>query len=261
MPELPDVEVYRRYLDARILHQRIRHTRVESPRILKGASAQGLGRALKDRTFQSTRRHGKYLFIEIRDRGWLLLHFGMTGAVAYFDGGGERPDYAQLLVEFDNGHSLAYISRRKLGWVSLVASPEEYIGERELGPDALSLTEKQFLELAQTGGGELKSWLMNQSRIAGIGNVYSDEILFQARLHPKRPLDKLDDKDMRALHKAMRRVLKEAIKAKADPERMPSDFLLPNRNKQGRCPGCGGNPRKITAAGRSAWYCPKCQVL
>jgi formamidopyrimidine-DNA glycosylase len=101
--------------------------------------------------------------------------------------------------------------------------------------------------------------LMNQELMAGIGNIYSDEIMFQAGLHPKAAADKLDEDGLHKLFDAMRYVLNTAIKTEADPSKMPGDFLLPYRNKGGHCPKCGGNVLHVSACGRTAWYCPKCQ--
>jgi formamidopyrimidine-DNA glycosylase len=113
------------------------------------------------------------------------------------------------------------------------------------------------------GRGAIKAALMNQSRLAGIGNVFSDEILFQARLHPMTPVGKLDDKDIARLYRTMRRVLKVAIDKGAGaedlPERLPKSFLLRQRQAGAKCPRCGGEIRTMKANGRTAYYCPRCQ--
>jgi formamidopyrimidine-DNA glycosylase len=259
MPELPDVETFRRYANATSLHQRIEHTRMESPELLKGTSPQGLGRALKGRTFASSRRHGKYLLLALDSGGWLVMHFGMSGELKYFQDRRDTPDYTRLLIRFGNGRLLAYIAPRKLGGISLVDTPQELIEGRDLGPDALELGEKEFIELAGRHHGGAKSWFMDQKNIAGIGNIYSDEILFQAGIHPKAVLGNMEEADLRRLYKKMRSVLRRAISAHADPERMPAGFLLPHRRQGGRCPKCGSTLAKSRTGARTAWYCPACQ--
>lgn len=107
--------------------------------------------------------------------------------------------------------------------------------------------------------GGLKCWLMDQSALAGIGNIYSDEILFQARLHPKRAGTTLGTDEAERLHAAMREVLEAAIAAQADPEHLPEAYIIPLRGSEAPCPRCGGTIAPIKACGRTAWYCPRCQ--
>lgn len=261
MPELADVEVYRRYLNATALHQRIKHVHVQSASILFETSAQGLGRVLKHKSFHKSDRHGKYLFIAVNKAKWLVMHFGMTGELKYFQRKQDAPDYSRLLISFDNGYHLAYITRRKLGRVAITESPQAWISKHKLGPDALKLTEQQFFKLAAQRRGGVKSWLMDQQSIAGIGNIYSDEILFQARIHPRSTVNDLDEAELAQLYKAVNSVFDSAIRAHADPGQMPAGFLLPRRVKDGRCPACDTPLETLRAAGRRAWYCPLCQAF
>jgi len=262
LPELPDVEVYRRYLDATSLHSPVSGVEIPSPEVLRGTTPQGLGRALKGRSFEETRRHGKYLFVQLGDEDrYLVLHFGMTGQLAYTAAGGPPPEYTACRFRFDDGGCLAYVSPRKLGRVAVTGSLSGFIEEHELGPDALSLSKREFRRLAEGRRGSVKSFLMNQEVIAGIGNVYSDEILFQAGIHPRSAVNDLDATDLDALRRAIRKVLRQAIAAGAEPREMPDSFLLPRRHEEGHCPRCGAPLRHITVSGRTAWFCPDCQPL
>ena len=260
MPELPDVEVYRQYLNSTALHQRIEHVHVASDSILSETTPQGLGQALRHRSFHSVERHGKYLFIDT-DNKWLVMHFGMTGNIRYFQERQEIPDFTRLLFAFENGYRLAYIAPRKLGRIALSDSPQAWIKRHNLGPDALELTEDQFIRAAAQRRGSVKSWIMNQQRIAGIGNIYSDEILFQARVHPQHLLNNLDRRVLKRIYESTQAVIKDAINARADPERMPAGFLLPHRKQGEYCPACDTPLESVKAAGRTAWYCPNCQRL
>ncbi|NGX15329.1 Fpg/Nei family DNA glycosylase [Wenzhouxiangella sp. XN24] len=260
MPELPDVETWRRYLDATALHQEVDLVRVPAPRVLAGTTPQGLGHALKGRRIDETCRHGKYLFARLDTDGHLVLHFGMTGQLRY-SRDGESDCQATACIHFSNGAQLDYIAPRKLGRIALSGSVNGFVAAHQLGPDALSIDAEQFADLVQGRHGAVKSWLMNQHIMAGIGNVYSDEILFQARIHPRHQVKALDSDGLSALHEALHEVLEAAIEAGADPERMPESFLLPHRLDGGRCPCCDAPLDTTRVGGRTAWYCPRCQTL
>lgn len=259
MPELPDVESYRRYLESKALRHSVQGVEVESPGVLEDINPQGLGRLVKGRRFDSAQRHGKYLFTHLDDGKWLGMHFGMTGRLQYFKDEDTRPKHTRCLFKFDNGFDLAYVMPRKLGRIAPLNSVEDFVRERKLGPDVLSLDVKCFRALARKRSGKVKAWLMNQSVMAGLGNVYSDEVLFQTGIHPDCQVKSLGDKRLGELHRATMKVLKSAIKAEADPTRMPKSFLLPHRQAGERCPRCGGEVQSMKAAGRTAWLCPRCQ--
>ena len=266
MPELPDVENFKRYLDRRVRNKKIAHVEVSaSRRMLEHVSGRQLARALTRHKITRSRRHGKHLFARIDKGPWLTFHFGMTGYFDYFKKPEDDPKHDHLRLDFrKNGH-LAFVDPRKFGKLGLVNSPDDLIAAQKLGPDALGkkLTAKKFRALMSKRQGEVKAALMDQSLIAGIGNVYSDEILFQARLHPKTPVEKLDARQIGKLHSAMRRVLKMAIRKGAGSdelfERAPASYLLRHREDGAKCPRCGGKVRTLKAAGRTAYYCPKCQ--
>jgi formamidopyrimidine-DNA glycosylase len=259
MPELPDVEIFRRRVDSKALNQAIERVEVVAPALLEGVSARALARALVQHRFALTERHGKHLFVRIERGDWLVLHFGMDGDLAYYGRAGERPPYAGIVIDFDNGFHLAYVSARKLGRIALAHDPQAYAAKKHLGPDALALDRGTFVALARRARGAVKTWLMNQRVMAGVGNIYSDEILFQARLQPKRELGTCSDADLGRLFDSLRKVFRSAIAARADPERMPREFLLPARRADGSCPNCGARLRTLRSAGRTTYFCARCQ--
>lgn len=260
MPELPDVESYRLYLNATSLHQTIRHVHVAQPTVLKGTTPQGLGRHLDGHRMERTRRHGKYLFAALDGHaGALVFHFGMTGALKYFQDTEDTPEYTDVCLDFAHGFHLAYIAPRKLGMVAVVQNIDEFVAQEQLGPDTLRLDWPAFRELAAERRGGVKSWLMDQRVMAGIGNIYSDEILFQAGLHPRRAVKDLATSELKVLFEKMRSVLETAIEARADPERLPDSWLLPRRDMDEHCPKCGTPVTSVQAAGRTAYICPRCQ--
>lgn len=236
IPELPDVEAFKQYMDSTSLHKTIKEVEVKSKTILENVTAQELQSKLENRKFQSTRRYGKYLFVKLDNDYWLVLHFGMTGDLKYFKDIEKEPPHDRLLIRFSNGFHLAYDSQRKLGEVNLAEDVESFIQEKELGPDALDLDFESFKEVLKGRRGTTKYTLMNQQIIAGIGNIYSDEILFQTGIHPKTKVNKLDEEKLKELFKVMRRVLQTAIDKQADPERFPDSYMIPNRHKGGKVP-------------------------
>jgi formamidopyrimidine-DNA glycosylase len=259
MPELPDVETFKRYLDATSLHQRISRVDVRNAYVLKGVSAHELARRLKGHSFESSRRHGKHLFVRADADLWLRLHFGMTGSLQYFKHEEQAPRHTRVLFVFANVYRLAFEDQRKFGEVGLLKDVDKFLKKRALGPDALAVTLSQFREIFRKHRGAVKTILLNQKLIAGIGNIYADEILFRARLHPATQASALKEKTVAKLFRAARDILKKAIEAKADMDRMPKSWLLPHRGKGGKCPRCGRELKSATIGGRTAWFCTQCQ--
>lgn len=257
MPELPDVAVNKQYLDATALHQQIEEVEVRDTLVLSDITSEALRNGLRSHTLESSRRHGKYLFAEISEDGWLLLHFGMSGDLDYFKGR-DAPEYTQVLLSFTNGYHLAYTSRRKLGMVGIVEAVEEFVEEQDLGPDALSpdFDLAAFRDALSGRRGMVKSTLMNQEIMAGIGNVYSDEILFQAGVHPRTAVNDLREETVKDLYRAMQDVLQTAIDCKAKPDEMPATYLIRHRQEDADCPRCGGRVKRVDVSGRSGYYCP-----
>jgi len=261
MPELPDVEVFRRYLNSTALHQMIQSVEVRASDVLSEVSSEQLQSQTKGHEFASTHRHGKYLFTSLSDDDWLGFHFGMTGYFSYSKDSEEAPKHTRVLFSFDNGYQLAFVLQRKLGRVFVMKEIGGFVKEQGLGPDPLDgdFNAEAFRTTLKESSGSLKSTLMDQERIAGIGNIYSDEILFQARLNPKARANELNDQDVDRIFKSMREVLETAIDSGADPLRMPDTYLLANRANDGRCPVCYGKINTTRVSGRSAYFCPKCQ--
>jgi formamidopyrimidine-DNA glycosylase len=259
MPELPDVETFKRYLDSTSLHQRISGVDVESAYVLKGVSARELAHRLKGRCFESSRRHGKHLFVRADGKLWLRLHFGMTGSLQYFKCEEQASKHTRVLFVFASTHCLAFEDQRKFGEVGLVKDVDKFLKKRALGPDALEISPSQFREIFEKHRGAVKASLLNQKLIAGIGNVYADEILFRARLHPATEISRLGDKALGKLFRATHYILRKAIAAKTDVNQMPKSWLLPHRGKGGKCPRCGRKLRSARIGGRTAWFCAHCQ--
>ncbi len=261
MPELPDVVVFRKYVDEKALHRPIEEVQLFAEEILDGISPAHLQSKTEGHRFESTARHGKYLFVNLDGSGWIVFHFGMTGYFQYFKDGEQGLKHTRALFSFNNGHHLAFVLQRKFGSIAFTEHVEDFVRERRLGPDALdkSLDLEVFKVIIKRTRGNIKSVLMDQRRIAGIGNVYSDEILYQSKILPKAEVGQLGDRDLERVFRAMKEVLNTAIDSQADPGKMPEHYLLPHRKKGGRCPVCGGDLRSDKISGRTYYYCPNCQ--
>lgn len=259
VPELPDVRVFAAYLDATSLHQEIDAVSVRDGRLLAGVSRKKLISALRGRKLDATRCHGKHLCVALDVGPSLVLHFGMTGALQYHKFAEDEPAYTQFLMRFTNGYHLAYVSRRRLGRIRLVDDFDVFIERQKLGPDALDVDEETFRERIRRGRGAIKSTLMNQNTLAGLGNVYVDELLYFAGVRPTARVDRADDDTLHNVYLAMRHVLRTAIKDKADLDAMPDSWLLPQRGRNGKCPKHGRKLTRTKVGGRTTYYCPKCQ--
>lgn len=259
MPELPDVEVFRQYLESTSLHQDIDGVEVPGSTLVQGTSVSHLTDVLRGNRFVNARRHGKYLFGGLQDGQLLVLHFGMTGFLRYFRGEERSTGHERLIIHFSNGYHLVYDCQRKLGEVSLARDLQAFIDEKELGPDPLDpdFDLETFRNVMRGSRAAVKSALMDQKRLAGIGNIYSDEILFQAGIPPWIKANALTDWAWETLYTEMtQNVLPAAIEARADPSRFPDSFIIPHRHGDGTCPLCGGPLEKSRIGGRSAFYCP-----
>jgi formamidopyrimidine-DNA glycosylase len=265
MPELPDVELYRRYLEEHALRQTIERVVVNDARILRDLPPDAFISRLTRNRFEESRRHGKHLLVRLKRDGWLTLHFGMTGDLVYFREEADNPPYDRVRFDFTGGRHLAYVNRRMLGRVGLADDADAFIAAEALGPDALdpAFDLEAFTQAIEGRRRDVKSVLMDQALIAGVGNIYADEILFQARLHPQTPVTSLDDRQRTELFRQIKQVLTRAIDSGAGAEqlleRLPDDYLLPHRDKGGKCPRCGSPIATLKAAGRTSYYCPRCQ--
>ncbi len=255
MPELPEVETYARYFAKHALHQRIARVDVRDERILADIRKETFVRKLRGREFTEVRRHGKHLFARAAEGVWLHLHFGMTGDLAFYRDPDPIPRFAKVVFDFDNGAHLAFEDARLFGLANVIDSPEDFIRERGLGPDPFDLKYAGFAKLLEKRRGALKSLLMSQEIIAGLGNLYVDEILFQTSIHPRRPVDKLRDPEKRALFTTTLRILRTAIE-RGD---LPPRALFHHREEGERCPRCGGTIRRSVVFGRTTYSCAKHQ--
>lgn len=258
MPELPEVETFRRYIERTSLHRTVREVVVNNRTVLGKTTADELKRAVEGSSFGSAQRHGKQLFLELGEGEFLTWHFGMTGEPVFYDDGESAPRFDRVDFAFEKGH-LGFDDPRMLGRIGLTSSVEEFVKAKKLGPDALLIRKKDFVERFEAARGAVKAALMDQHKLAGIGNIYSDEALFQSRIDPRTDVRKLDRKDLELIHHNIGKVLKASMDVGAELDKLPDDFLLRYREKGAACPNCGGSMSTVTIGGRTAYLCRACQ--
>jgi len=259
MPELPEVESFKRYMDKTSLNRTIGNIDVKSPEILQNVDKGDLKSKLEDQKIQYTKRHGKYLFAHLNNDYWLVLHFGMTGKLVYFKNIEDAPYYDRILIMFNDHSYLAFDDPRKFGKISLVSKMDDFIKEKRLGQDVCTMNFKTFKNIIESRRGAIKTLLMNQHVLAGIGNIYSDEILYQACIHPKTAANTIDNKKIKQMYNLMKNILHTALDKQMKHEKLPKSFIIPNRVKNGRCPQSDTELKTMKISGRTAYYCPLCQ--
>ena len=258
MPELTEVEGYRSLAASSALDRGVSAVHAPDGWWLKnGLTERALRRALVGRRFVDARRIGKVLFLDTDDDGpTLALRFGMTGKLLV-DGRNrvgrllseprkDKPIYARLRIDFEDGGEMRVTDPRRLGGAAL--DPDETL----LGPDATGLDLRGLRELLAGSQAPVKSRLMDQKRIGGIGNLMADEMLWRAGIRPTRPAGGLDDEEVRRLHKHLVRTLAVLMQRGASSS---GDFM-PYRQRGGRCPKDGTPLERTQIGGRTTWWCP-----
>jgi formamidopyrimidine-DNA glycosylase len=266
MPELPEVETYRRYLTGTILHQTITHVEVGDPKKLLLVPFDEFLSRLTGRRVIDSKRVGKNLFLKLDNEDWLYMHFGMTGDVHYYRDDADRPKHARIVFYFDTGFKLGFICPRKFERLSVVADPDAFLSHKKVNADATEITFEAFKEQLNRRKAIIKSVLLNQSTVAGLGNWIVDEVLFSARVSPKVKSSDLSDSQIRRIFDAMREVVSLAIEKEANYVYFPSTYLIHARG-WGKpeyttdCPNCNKPLQIEKVGGRTTFYCVTCQTL
>jgi formamidopyrimidine-DNA glycosylase len=272
MPELPEVEIIRRQLHGELRGARIARCEVLLPRLVTHPTPRTYERALAGSNIRGVGRRGKYLLIDLDDHLELIIHLGMTGSLSLVSSGEERPRHTHLVFHIADGRSLLYVDPRTFGETALVPPGDHRFlrGLHTIGPEPI---EEGFtcdvLAGALVGSARIKSALLDQSRVAGIGNIYADEMLYRAGIHPCRRLDDITPSEIELLHTSICEVLNEAISNGGSSIRdyvdlggEPGTFQSMHRvyRREGEaCLVCGEPIRRIRVSGRSSYYCPHCQ--
>jgi formamidopyrimidine-DNA glycosylase len=254
LPELPDVEGFKRYLNRHAAGRRIEALDVRDPMMLRGGSTRGLRGAELGRA----RRHGKWLLAGAGPNATILMHFGMTGLLHWTASPGDRHPHDRVVLRLDGGE-LSYRNMRRFGAVHVARGEDGVAGViGDLGPDALDLSRDDFHALLAGRRRSLKAALMDQTVVAGLGNLLVDEIAWRARVNPRASLERMRADRRDRLYDRMTEVLRASIPR----GRIPPDpgWLTGARDERpGSCPRCGSRLRRATLAGRTTCWCPRCQ--
>lgn len=272
MPELPEVEIIRSQLEQELAGSRIAGCEVLLPRLVTHPTPLGYRRGLKGRRILDVKRRGKYLLLELDGERVLMIHLGMTGSLLVASPEEERPRHTHIVFHLESGRDLLYVDPRTFGETALLKKGDfrPLTGLHNLGPEPLddSFT-VACLASALRGRCRVKAALMDQSRIAGIGNIYADEALHRAGISPLRRLDELSPAQIERIFSSLREVLSEAISRGGSSV---SDYVdlrgekgaFQERHRVYRregepCPRCGCAIRREKVSGRSSYFCPRCQ--
>lgn len=271
MPELPEVETYRRFIDDTCLLQPITDVEVQDPKRQLQVDLDEFRRALLGNQFTGTERIGKQLFLLTEQGAIVTMHFGMTGDVAYYRDEAETPRFARAVFIFQNGFRFAFIDSRKFGRLGLTESIKIFRHQKKLGPDALTLTAEELSKGLGKKKAPIKQLLLDQRIAPGVGNWIADEVLFQACLHPERPAHTLTSEEIERLAAAIREVLETAVRAEAIYRDFPAHYLIharewdtaPTANSADahlHCPQCQTRIQKEYVGGRATYFCSNCQI-
>ena len=273
MPELPEVETIRAQLAPLVQGRRLQRVAIDDPRLTRPLDPVLVARELEGETVETLDRRGKYLVFRFRSGRALLIHLRMTGSLHFAPGGARGDDpHRHAVVTLDNGSDVVYRDVRRFGTWLLVEPGEldPYLADR-LGGDPLerAFTSRFLAERLRNRRAPVKAALLDQRTVAGLGNIYADEALWWARVHPLRPAGTIAPEELKAIRRGVREALARGISRQGSSLR---DYVTPAGGRgsmqdelrvYGRegepCPRCGTPIEKIRAAGRGTWYCPSCQ--
>jgi formamidopyrimidine-DNA glycosylase len=271
MPELPEVETVKRGLNEHLPGLSIQEVSVFSPGILKNEAPETFRLRILGDCFVHVDRKGKYLLLYLASDQVILIHLRMTGNLYYVPPEHPREKHLRLLFLLDSGEELRFVDQRRFGEVYLILASQipEFPPLKKLGMEPLdpSFTLSRFQEMLQGSQRGIKQFLLDQTKIAGIGNIYADEALFLAGIRPTRKANSLSSQEIYKLFQAIREVLLRSIAAQGrtfshyhNAQGEPGDYqpLIHDHQKE-FCPLCGGPIEYVKVGQRGTFYCPRCQ--
>jgi formamidopyrimidine-DNA glycosylase len=265
VPELPEVETERGRLAPRLEGRRIAAARIDDPRLTRPEEPTWIAAALEGEEVERVERRGKYLLMRLRGGQVLLVHLRMTGGFRY-----QPATYERAVLELDDGTRIAYRDLRRFGtWLLLEPDEAEEHLRIRLGPEPLGrgFTTAFLAGRLAARRAPVKAAVLDQRTVAGLGNIYADEALWHARIHPLRPAGELSAEEVAALRRGIRTALRRGIRRQGADlgdgtyagGRMQREFRIYGRTGE-PCDRCGTPIEKTRAGGRGTWYCPSCQV-
>ena len=281
MPELPEVETLRRELERALVGQTFKSIRVLAPASIRPLATRSFTQRLKNKSITAVSRRAKMLFLHLDSAERLAIHLKMTGQLIFRPAQGkiivgghpENPDkYTRAIFRFAHGDQLLFNDLRRFGWLKIINQEIFESLDRAIGPEPLGrqFSSERFARILQRyPGRSIKQALLDQTLIAGVGNIYADESAARARLRPTRRIKTLNRADKTRLYHALRLVLRLAIARGGTSAKnylrsngRPGGFvpqLLVYGRADAPCKQCGKKVKKIRHAGRGTHYCPHCQ--
>jgi formamidopyrimidine-DNA glycosylase len=273
VPELPEVETVRRRLEPALVGRRFEHVEIDDPRLTRPEDPAEVAAELTGERVEALDRRGKYLVVRFESGRVLLIHLRMTGTLLHAAPG--KPTdvpHRRAVVNLDDGSDVVYRDVRRFGTWLLVEPDtlDSYLAQR-LGGEPLgrTFTTRSLAASLANRRAPVKAVLLDQRTLAGLGNIYVDEALWRARIHPLRPARELDADEVRALREGIKRALETGIRRQGATLRdyrqpdgsagsMQNEFKVYGRLGE-PCDRCGTPIEKTRVAGRGTWYCPACQ--
>ena len=281
MPELPEVETVARGLQKSVAGRRIVSVRLGKTDFIDDPAA--MEQHLPGRQIEKVERYGKFMLLRLSARGnadahpengdveaaSLLVHLGMTGQLAPCAAAQPSAKHTHVWFELDDGRELRYTDPRRFGRMAYLTGPGLAEELTVFGADPLLVSTEEFVSRIRSRNGQIKALLLNQSILRGVGNIYADESLWRAKIHPMRRGSELTKKQAQVLRRVLQDVLRKAILARGssisdflDAEGQPGEYQRHHRayGREGkRCYRCGAAIQRVIVAGRSTYFCPKCQ--
>jgi len=270
MPELPEVETVKNELSPYIIGRRITGITLFWEGIVKEPSTQEFCSRVIGRDITGIARRGKYLIASLNSDDLLIIHLKMTGSLLISQDSSEPPKYTRAIIHLDKDTNIFFRDPRKFGLMRLAKDRDSVVGK--LGPEPLEaeFTPQVLAQRLAKRKAPIKALLCDQHLIAGIGNMYADEALFAARVHPLRSGGSLSQEEIECLHSVIRRILWSAIGNKGAsvdtyfrPDGTPGTAHFEFKVAHGRtksCPDCGTPIKRIVVRNRGTYFCPKCQA-
>ena len=254
MPELPEVNTVQKLFDAQVAGQQIISVDVSDDHIIRNLTGDSFTEKLTGQSVTGSYRQGKYLFAQLKTGHVVLLHLGMTGDLVYYDDPVDRPRHERFHWRLSNGQNLGFDDPRKFGRILYLEDLKGYLEEIKLGPDAMRISEQEFLNKMEGRKTRIKVFLLDQSILAGVGNLYADELCYQCKVHPASLISAIPKRKRKELYHKLQEILTFACEHDAYYGVYPENWFWKWREVGTRNPNGRGTVAMTKIGGRSTYF-------